>query len=176
MTPTAQERDDIERPVAFGHFVLLKPMRKGGMGTVAVAYDRQEKDIVVVKRLPPEKRTDSDAAARFADEINVSFRLAHQNLARAVRCGKIEGETYLCLEWIAGHDALSLTTRAAEHDAFVPLPIAVAIARQLCDALEYAHGRANLSFVHRDVSPGNVMIGYDGLVRLVVLVSDGISW
>src|SRR5579862_9110566 len=165
MSESSPHGEAVERPTTFGHFTLLRSMRPGGMGSVAVAYDSQEKDIVVVKRLPSEKRNNSDAVARFTDEINISLRLSHPNLARAVRWGKIAGEPYLCLEWVAGHDALSLATRAAEHASFLPLPVALAVGRQLCCGLEYAHARLN--FVHRDVSPGNVMVGYDGGVRLV---------
>jgi serine/threonine-protein kinase len=148
-----------------GKFVLLRPIRKGsGMGALSLALDVEARRIVVLKRLQS-ARKDGQVAARFRDEIQVSFRVAHPNLVRAIESGTVGEEVYLALDYIAGQDLEAMAERARRVKAPLPLGMSAAILRQLLRALEYAH--AQVGFVHRDVSPSNIMVGYDGIARLV---------
>jgi serine/threonine-protein kinase len=145
----------------FDRFILLRPIRKGGLGLLSLAWDEAKSKVVALKRSGSKS---GDAAARFADEIQLSKRLQHANLVRTIDSGDADGVAWLALEWLEGQDLDALLERARKFDQRVPLPIAGAIVRQVLAALEYAHGHG---VVHRDVSPRNVMIGYDGRVRLV---------
>lgn len=154
-----------EQHERLGKFVILRPIRKGsGMGALSLALDVEARRIVVLKRLQS-ARKDGQVAARFRDEIQVSFRVAHPNLVRAIESGTAGDEVYLALEYIAGQDLEAMVNRAKRAKSPLPLGIAAAILRQMLRALEYAHGQ--VGFVHRDVSPSNLMVGYDGITRLV---------
>lgn len=165
MSATPSGGVELERPSQFGPYQLLRTIQSGGMGVVALAYDSSRKDIVVIKRLSQARRNEPEAVTRFRDEIGVAFRLKHRNLVSAVDWGNVDGEPYLSVEWVAGQDVRAAIQRAAHLGEFVPASVAASIVCGVCHALEYAHPR--IGFVHRDVSPGNVMIGYDGVARLV---------
>lgn len=147
----------------FGKFVLLRSITKGGMGLLSVAYDTVYSRIVVLKRRRLERG--GNAATRFQDEIRIGQKLSHPNLVKTLETGSIEGEEFLSLEWIDGQDALALVERCNEQKREIPHAIAIAIVLQICDALAYAHGIED--FVHRDITPANIMLGYDGQARLV---------
>lgn len=155
---------DNDEPERFGRYVLVRRFRKGGMGALALALDTENGRQVVIKRLAAGGSQD-DKAARFSDEITLSLKLSHPNLARAVDSGTIDGVQYLALEWIAGQDLATLDERARRFGQRVSHGVAAGIVRQMCSAFEYAHAQAG--FVHRDVSPNNIMLGYDGIARLI---------
>lgn len=155
---------DDEEPQRFGKYVLVRRFRKGGMGALSLAIDTENARQVVIKRLPPGS-SEGDRAARFRDEIKLSLTLSHPNLARAIGSGVIDGAQYLALESIAGQDLEALLDRSRGLGQRVPHAIAASIIRQMCSAFEYAHAQAG--FVHRDVSPNNIMVGYDGTARLI---------
>jgi hypothetical protein len=145
-----------------GKFVLLRPLRKDGPGALTLALDAAAGRIVVLKRLAAKK--ESPPAARFADEIQVSFRVAHPNLVRAVESGHAGDEIFLALEYVPGQDLEATCARARRTGEAVPLGILASVLRQILRALEYAHAQARLP--PRDVAPSNVLVGYDGIARL----------
>jgi serine/threonine-protein kinase len=141
----------------FEHFVVVRQIRKGGLGQLSLAWDDKQSRIVALKRSGARA---GDAAARFRDEVQLTKKLTHPHLSRAVDAG----EDWLALEWLEGQDLESILERARKFDQRVPLPIAGAILHQVLSALEYVHGSG---VVHRDVSPRNVMMGYDGRAKLI---------
>ena len=152
---------DAER---FGKFVVVQPLRRGGMGAPAVAVDTEAGRIVVVKRL---RKLSAESLERFQDEVKISRALGdHPNLAKAIDAGAIDGQEFLVLEWAQGPDVEQLLERAGRYGKKLPLSVSVAIASDVLGALEYAHGRG-LAFVHRDVKPANVVVTYDGGVKLL---------
>jgi serine/threonine-protein kinase len=149
-------------PERFGRFVLVRPLRKGGMGQLHVAVDSERGGVVALKRA----KAGSDAT-RFRDEMQLARELGnHPNLVRVVDTGEIEGHDFLAMEFLRGQDLDLLVERAGRLGKRVTVPIAAAIVRQVCSALGYAHGRG-IGFVHRDVKPGNVVACYDGSVKLI---------
>ncbi len=129
---------------------------RGGMGRVLRAHDDRLRRDVAVKILRPEGAAHPDFRARFAREARTLARLEHPGIVAVYDFGTTpSGESYLVMQLVPGG---SLAER-------LPLPTAeaVAIARQVCDALTYAHGRG---IVHRDIKPENVLIGDDGRVKL----------
>ncbi len=155
----------------FGRYQLLEPIAKGGMAEVwrakllgAESFERP----MVIKRILPHLCDDPAFVRMFVAEARLSARLHHPNIVQVFELGDVDGELFMALEPIIGVDLVTLM-RTVEG----PLPpgLAVQVAHDVCRALGYAHGVTGdageaLSIVHRDVSPSNVMLGYDGQVRL----------
>jgi tetratricopeptide (TPR) repeat protein len=153
-----------EEPERFGRFVIVRNLRRGGMGLASLAVDTASGRIVVIKRAAKQGGTD---AIRFRSEMELSRELGnHPHLVEAIEAGAVDGCDYLALEWIAGPDVEALLERAGRFGRRVPVGVAAAILRQVCSAFEYAHGR--LGFVHRDVKPANIVVSYtDGVAKLI---------
>jgi serine/threonine-protein kinase len=161
MTATPSPVDDAER---FGRYVILRPIRKGGMAQLALAFDTVESVPVVLKRLPP-----NSAARReqFLDEIALSQSIAsHPNLVPTLNSGQIDGRDFLAVEWIDGPDLERLLEVAVGGKLDLPIPVAVAssIAIQVLRGLAHLHASG---CIHRDVGAPNIMVGYDGIPRLI---------
>jgi serine/threonine-protein kinase len=143
---------------------------RGGMGTVEAALKQGETQpdferIVALKRLLPDSARDTRRTEMFLREAKLAELLDHPNVVRAFDYGEIEGELYLAMEYVEGQPL----SRVAK-----PLPPGVAahVLAEICEGLHAAHELkddtgAPLNLVHRDVSPQNVMIAYDGRVKLL---------
>jgi len=134
----------------------LAELGQGGMGRVFRAHDERLGRDVAVKVLRPESAADPDFRARFAREARTLARLEHPGIVGIYDFGTTPaGESYIVMQLVAGG---SLAER-------LPLPAgeAVVIARQICDALAYAHARG---VVHRDIKPENVLMSDDGRAKL----------
>jgi serine/threonine protein kinase len=150
---------------------------RGGMGTVEVALERREEGlerIVALKRLLPEASSDARRKEMFLREARLAALLAHPNVVHVYAFGELHGELFMAMEYLEG-EPLSHVLRAAQerNGALHPALVAFILA-QVCDGLHAAHelrddgGRGQpLNVVHRDVSPHNVMIAYDGQVKLL---------
>ena len=163
-------------PRVFGAYTLLALLGKGGMGEVFLAARTGIEGIsrrCVVKTLRPGFGDDREYVSRFLDEARVVSQLHHRNICPVFDVGK-EGERhYLAMEYIAGRDLKSVADRAAAAGAPLTLPVSLHIVAEVLEALDYAHALSDpssdepLLLVHRDVSPHNVMVGFDGDVRLI---------
>lgn len=161
MSAEPSRTDDAER---FERFVILSPIRKGGMALLAQAFDTVAGVPVVLKRLPPNSEARRD---RFLDEIKLSRSMApHPNLVRTLDAGDSAGREYLAIEWIDGPDLEGLIERAiaGKLDMPVPIPVAASIMWQALRGLAHLHASG---VIHRDVSAANVMVGYDGVAKLI---------
>jgi serine/threonine protein kinase len=157
--------------VTFGRYRLLEPLTKGGMAEVwraklvgAASFERP----MVIKRILPHLCDDPAFVRMFIAEARLSARLHHPNIVQVFELGNVDGELFMALEHIAGVDLHTLMS-AAER----PLPpgLCALVAHEVARALAYAHAVSDddgkpLAIVHRDVSPSNIMLGYDGQVRL----------
>ena len=164
-------------PRSFGPYVLLTSLAKGGMGEVFLAKSGAvagfEKHCVV-KTLRPHLTDDREYVARFIDEARVVVQLNHKSLCQVFDVGMVGERYYLAMELIAGTDLRSLADVDAVGDAPHPMDAALAvhITGEVLEALDYAHrfvdvGGTPLQLVHRDVSPQNVMISFEGEVKLI---------
>src|SRR5512142_2727587 len=143
----------------FGPYEILGPLGAGGMGEVYRARDTRLNRDVAIKALPPLFSVLPDRAARFEREAQILASLNHPNIGGIYGVEEAAGERYLVLELVPGE---SLDRRLAAG----PLPVheALAIARQIADALEAAHEKG---IVHRDLKPGNIKIKPDGSVKVL---------
>ena len=160
-------------PRAFGPYLLLSSMARGGMGEVFLArsggagLETLQKHCVV-KTLRPHLTDDREYVTRFLDESRVVVQLSHRNICQVFDVGLVGERYYLAMELIAGQDLRTLA------DATGPMPpaLAIYIVGEVLEALDYAHRLSDvrgvpLRLVHRDVSPQNSMVSYEGEVKLI---------
>ena len=137
-------------------FELLGLLGRGGMGAVYVARDKKLDRKVAIKVLPPVLADDLGFTERFTREARAMAKLNHPHVVTIHDFGEVEGCCYLVLELVEGGN---LRERLAGQ---APDQVA-GILRQAAEGLAYAHERG---IVHRDVKPGNILVGDDGRVRL----------
>jgi serine/threonine protein kinase len=154
-------------PRRFDSYVLLKPLARGGMGQLYLAMTGAPglEKLCVVKQVPPEIVAPENAR-RFRDEAMVALRLSHGNLVSVFDAGIHGDRIFLAMEYVDGRDLHAVWNRCAEHRVPFPVEIAVHVVKELCRGLAYAHAFEDLALVHRDVSPGNVMLSFSGEVKL----------
>ncbi len=164
-----------DAPVAIGRYVLFRRIAAGGMAAVWLGRLRGQVGFartVAIKRLHPQFATDPEFAAMFLDEARVAARIRHPNVVPTLDVAAAEGELFLVMEYIEGA-SLAQLTRGAQIAAAPPPPDLVAsILSGVLHGLHAAHEArddqgAPLNIVHRDVSPQNIMVGTDGVARIL---------
>ncbi len=158
-----------------GRYVVLRKLAQGGMAEIYLARARGihgfEK-LVVLKRVLPHLLDDARFVSMFLDEARLVARLHHQNIAQVFDIGDDDGECFFSMEYVHGQDLRSIARRAKATGTPMPLELGLGIVIQVAAGLHYAHEQtdptgAPLGVVHRDVSPSNVLVSYDGAVKLV---------
>jgi serine/threonine protein kinase len=127
---------------------------------------------VVLKLITPERANDQTAVQMFLDEARLAASLNHQNVAQVFEVGEDGGIHYLAMEYVHGQDSRAVLAKAGSSGTRIPLELALTIVAGAAAGLNHAHERRGpdgvpLGIVHRDVSPSNIMIGYDGAVKLL---------
>lgn len=159
-------------PHRLGPYRLLARIGRGGMAEVFVAERFGASGFVkrfAVKALLPELAGEAELQRRLVAEAKLGARLGHRNLVAVVDLGVDDGRYYLVMEYVDGMD---LRRRLA--DGRPPLGVALHLVDEIAAALEYLHGVVDddgrsLGVVHRDVSPGNVLLSRSGEVKLADL-------
>ena len=169
--PSAAPASDKDR---FGQFQLIEKIATGGMAEVYKArmsgVEGFQK-IVAIKKILPHMAASDDFMTMFADEAKLAAQLNHPNIIHIYDLGKVDKSYYIAMEYVEGRDLRSILKSGAEHGLPLPPELALFIASKLAAALDYAHRRKDfngedLSLVHRDVSPQNVLISYEGDIKL----------
>jgi serine/threonine protein kinase len=127
---------------------------------------------VVLKRIRPELARDQRFIRMFLDEARVAATLHHQHIVQVHDIGESAGEYFIAMEYVHGEDVRKILSAASKGRTHVPLGHAVAIVSAAASGLHYAHERRGtdmnpLNIVHRDVSPSNILVGYDGSIKVV---------
>jgi serine/threonine protein kinase len=159
----------------FGKYTLVAKLAEGGMAEIHLAVEETPqagRRFVIIKRIRDSFETDPDFADYFVTEGRVALKVAHPNLPLAYELGQIEGVHYLAMEFIRGPTLLDLLRGANRLGRAISVRSALTIARAVAAALEHAHGLrdvdgAPLHVIHRDVTPQNTLIAYDGTVKLI---------
>jgi serine/threonine protein kinase len=159
----------------FGPYVVYERLGVGGMATVHRALERGLdgfERIVALKRLLPHLAADASFIKSFVREAKLASLLDHPNVVRIFECGRVGAQYFISMEHIDGRDVRRILRHARNVAGPPPIHVTVGLLLQLCDALDYAHHRADesghpLGLVHRDVSPSNVLVTSGGEVKVI---------
>ncbi len=158
-----------------GRYVLHGVIASGGMATVhfgkllgEVGFSRT----VAIKRLHAQFAREPEFVSMFIDEARVAARIQHRNVVPTLDVVALDGELFLVMEYIQGESLARLLRAMRERSEVIPVGIAVSIVSGLLDGLHAAHEACDergepLGIIHRDVSPQNVMVGADGVARVL---------
>jgi len=159
----------------FGQYIFLEKVGSGGMAELfkakKIGIEGFER-VLAIKRILPHLSSDEEFIDMFIAEAKLVARLSHKNIAQVYDFGKIGQDYFIAMEYIRGKDLRGIFKRCEENNIKLPVAIAVFIAKEVSSALSYAHrqkdsmGR-NLNIIHRDVSPQNILVSYEGEVKVV---------
>jgi serine/threonine-protein kinase len=162
-------------PLVVGRYSLHEEIASGGMATVhlgrlagAEGFSRT----VAVKRLHPQFAKDPEFSAMLLDEARVAARVRHPNVVPTLDVVAQSGELFLVMEYVQGESLARLVRAARRDETPVPLPVVLAIMAGVLHGLHAAHEARDehgtpLDIIHRDVSPQNVLVGVDGVPRIL---------
>jgi tetratricopeptide (TPR) repeat protein len=166
---------DSEAGERFGDYVLLQKIAQGGMAELFLAkrhgVEGFEKT-VAIKRILPELSWNRDFVVMFINEAKIAARLSHPNIVQIFDFGKIDTYYFIAMEYVHGENLRAIMQRAVERQLTPSADIAAFIVARACAGLDHAHRKTDeagkpLRIVHRDVSPQNVLVSYDGDVKVV---------
>ena len=144
----------------FGRYEILDKLGEGAMGVVYRAQDAALGRVVALKMLSAELGGEEELHQRFQREAEAIGRLSHPHIVTVYDMGDAEGQLYMAMELLEGHDL----RRLVETGRGIPLVDRVRVLAQICDGLAYAHPRG---VVHRDVKPANILVTTKGQVKLL---------
>nr|WP_281248517.1 serine/threonine-protein kinase [Stigmatella aurantiaca] len=150
----------------------MKRLAVGGMAELFLAQEPPKPDLVVLKRILPYLSEEPEFVQMFLDEARIAAQLHHPNIVQVSELGRLENTIFIAMEFVEGIDLRRVMQEEGKFGANVPYGVAAAVCAQVASGLDYAHhsigvdGRP-LQLIHRDVSPQNVMLAYDGRVKLV---------
>jgi serine/threonine protein kinase len=166
-------------PRPFGKYLLLRQLAIGGMAEVYLARQSGpagfEKECVI-KRILPSLAVDQQFVNMFLDEARIAARLSHPNIVQIFDLGSIDdgnkGDYFLAMEHVHGVDLQQIEEAEAQRGGRIPLAIAVRICSNVAEGLEHAHRATDarghaLGLVHRDVTPSNVIVSFDGVGKIL---------
>ena len=166
---------NIQLPSRLGHFLLVDRLSTGGMAEVFLAKLKNAAGddlLVALKLILPAIAEDEEFASMFADEAKIASQLTHANIVRVVEFGAVDDNHYIAFEYIQGADLRSLLADLRDASEVMPIAQACYLVAQLCEGLDYVHNKADrfgrpMHLIHRDVSPHNVLVSYEGDVKLI---------
>ena len=167
-------RPDEVLPRAFGRFVLFDHIGRGGMANIYLAQmstDLGASRLCVVKEILPELSANPSFAKMLVAEAKLAAELNHANVVQVFDLGRERGQLYIAMEYVEGFDLHQLLVRLSRERVPLPASFALLIVREVLRGLDYAHRARSatgspLAIVHRDVSPSNVLISFEGEVKL----------
>jgi serine/threonine protein kinase len=158
-----------------GSYEILGRLARGGMAEVFLARvvgPRGFEKLVVIKKILPRYARTPSFVRLFIEEAKIAASLDHPNVAQVHDLGSVDGNYFFVMEYVHGQNVRTLLHRTALAEKQFPIDHAVMIGRCVAAALHHAHERCGpngrlLGIVHRDVSPSNIQISYDGAIKLV---------
>lgn len=168
------ELDTVEVGEVFGKYELLGRIATGGMAEIFRAASTSIggfRKILAVKRVLPQLSKNAEFISLFIGEAKLAVTLTHSNIVGVIDFGRVDNSYYLAMELVEGRDMTHVLVKQSKRQRLVPVEVACYVMSQTCRGLHYAHTRTGrdgraLGIVHRDVSPHNVLVSYDGEVRL----------
>ena len=163
------------QPTWFGKYQLIKRIAVGGMAELFLARmtgaEGFEK-LIAIKKILPHLEEEEDLVKFFIDEAKLAALLSHQNIVQIYDFGTLEGSYFIAMEYLQGRDLHVVSKKNKEKDQPISIENALYISQQICAGLDYAHNLKDLEgkplhIIHRDVSPPNIIITYEGDVKIV---------
>ena len=156
----------------FGPYKLIERISVGGMAEVYKATEHGVEGFertVAVKRILPHIAEDDEFITMFKDEAKIAGQLNHGNIAQIYNLGQQGDSFYIALEYVAGKDLRNMFTRCQQQGRPMPISQACFVVMKICEGLDYTHNKRDkhgrhLNIVHRDVSPPNILVSYEGEV------------
>ena len=169
----------MKKPIQFGKYYLLDRINVGGMAEVwrakAFGVEGFER-LLAVKRILPNIAEDEEFITMFIDEAKIAVQLNHANICQIFDLGKVDDSYFIAMEFVHGRDMRGIFDRCKQKpvDGSTAMPLAQScfVIMKACEGLDYAHNKRDaqgreIGLVHRDVSPQNVLISYEGEVKLI---------
>lgn len=161
--------------IRFGRYSLLRKLAAGGMGEIYLAREWAQAGFfrdLVVKRLFSNLAEHAPTLRAFQLEARLMAELCHPNIPQVYDLGRLEDSWFVAMEFVDGQNVADLVRLGARAGVSMPLPVAVGLVMQACEALHHAHERVDragnpLAIVHRDVTPHNLIVTRDGVVKLL---------
>lgn len=159
----------------YGKYTLIDRIAVGGMAEIFLArqagLEGFEKTIVI-KRIRPHLSKQPSFVQMFLNEAKLAAQLTHPNIVQIYDLGKIADTYFIAMEYIFGRDMRRVIPKAESMGIPFPMVYALKIASSLCEGLYYAHGKTDiygnpLNIVHRDVTPENIFVSFDGTVKIL---------
>ena len=164
-----------KQPIPFGKYLLLDRVNIGGMAEVwrgktsnSAGFDR----LVAIKRILPSIAEDEEFITMFIDEAKITVQLTHNNIAQIYELGQNNSSYFIAMEYIPGKDLRALFDRCRKKGEPAPVALTCYVISKVCEGLDYAHRKRDglgreMNIVHRDVSPQNVLLSYEGEVKVI---------
>ena len=159
----------------FGKYLILDHLVDGGMAKICRARylgDHADK-IVAIKMVQPQFSKDESFKTMFENEVKVSFGLIHPNIAQTYDHGTQNDQLYVAMEYVDGKNLKQYLDKLKANNYIFPIEICVYITSLVCQGLHYAHSYKDkltgkeFNLIHRDISPHNIMLSYDGSVKVI---------
>ncbi|MGM0558770.1 MAG: protein kinase domain-containing protein [Myxococcota bacterium] len=165
----------LPKPIPFGKYYLLERINVGGMAEVykakAFGVEGFER-LLAVKKILASIAEDESFINMFIDEAKIAGQLNHPNIAQIFDLGKVDDSYFIAMEYISGKDLKTIFERARRIGEKVDIPRVCYIMMKVCEGLAHAHHKKDsqgrdLNIVHRDVSPQNILLSYEGEVKII---------
>jgi serine/threonine protein kinase len=162
-------------PTRIGRYEIISHLATGGMAQILLArqsglgsFERH----VVLKTILRERANDQRFVTMFLDEAKLAATLNHQNVAQVYEVDHADGAYFMAMEYVHGENSRAILEASLKRGWTIPLELAVMLIGGAAAGLHHAHERrgkngAPLNIVHRDVSPANIMVGYDGSIKVL---------
>jgi serine/threonine protein kinase len=164
------------RPHRFGRYIIVDPIAVGGMAEIYRARLAAAKEgpdrVIVIKKVIANLSQNSEFLQMFEEEIKITVGLTHPNIIQIYDYGKVDDQYFMAMEYVEGKNLRQFVKRLADMKSMFSIDMSSHIISQVCHALAHAHSYKDrmtgkpLGIVHRDISPQNIMISYDGAVKL----------
>ena len=165
----------VEPSETFGQYLVYEQLGVGGMAQVhraEVSGIEGFKREVALKRMLEHLSSHEDAVKAFVREARLASYMRHRNIAQTYELGKVGDIYFIAMELVTGYTLREVLKHCGATTGPMPVPVALNILNQICDALDYAHNLTDdsgqpLGIIHRDVSPSNIIVAEGGIVKLI---------
>lgn len=158
-----------------GKYILLDKLAVGGMAELyraMITGVQGFEKLIAIKKILPHLANEEELVRSFIDEAKLAALLHHQNIVQIYDFGSLGDTYFIAMEYLLGKDCRIINGKAREKDLPLELPLALLIVSRICAGLDYAHKLKDfqgkpLNIIHRDISPQNILVTYEGDVKIV---------